>query len=416
MKLVFKFSIWYLVITLLALAIGGVIAYREIKEEVDFEQSLYLRGKMDAAVRRLSRGMHPDSLAKHNMEIRQLSYALPEMRTHITDTVVMHQFLQRLEQQIKVSKSYKINGKHYYIAAYDGMVESDDITDAVIKSIIGIFIVMLVVTGLLSFLMSKHLLRPFHGTLKAIRGFTLRQNEPLDLPPTRTSEFKKLNLFLENMTDKARKDYKSLKEFTENASHEMQTPLAVIRGKLELLMEADINDEQAKLIMSAHNAVEKLSKTGQSLILLAKLENREFEAPDTIDLSRLLKGSLLAFEELIEMKAITLRQEIEDDVKLSIHPVLADILLSNMMSNAIRHNYQEGSIAVKLTRHELLICNTGEPLKIPASEIFKRFKKNIQSADSVGLGLAIVKQICALNDIGIDYSFEQSEHRFRLQF
>ncbi|TCS87780.1 signal transduction histidine kinase [Anseongella ginsenosidimutans] len=416
MKLVFKFAIWYLVITLLALAIGGVISYREIKEEVDFEQSLYLKGKLDAAVRRLSRGMHPDSLARHNMEIQQLDFARPEMNFRVTDTVVMHKFLQRLEQQIKVSASYKVNGKHYYIAAYDGMVESDDITDAVIKSITGIFIVMLVVTGLLSYLISKHLLHPFHSTLRAIRAFTLRQKEPLQLAPTRTSEFKKLNLFLQHMTEKAQHDYSNLKEFTENASHEMQTPLAIIRGKLELLMESEINDSQAKLIMSAHNAVEKLSKMGQSLILLAKLENQEFETPGKIDFSRILSDNLLAFEELIEMKSITLKQDIAENVELSIHPVLADILLSNLMSNAIRHNYMEGRITVTLTKKELIVENTGDPLKVAPAEIFKRFKKSTQADDSVGLGLAIVKQICTQNNMLISYSYSGSEHQFRLQF
>src|SRR3546814_4332637 len=92
---------------------------------------------------------------------------------------------------------------------------------------------MLVITGLLSYLISKHLLQPFHKTLKSIRTFILRQKEPLKLAPTRTSEFRKLNLFLEHMPEKARQDYSSLKEFTENASHELQTPMSIIKGKLE---------------------------------------------------------------------------------------------------------------------------------------------------------------------------------------
>src|SRR3546814_9974937 len=149
---------------------------------------------MELAARRIGRGVHPDSLSRHNMEIRLLDPSKPLMKTHVTDTMVMYKFLQRLEQQIKVSASYKVDGKHYYIAAYDGMVESDDITDAVIKSITGIFILMLVITGLLSYLISKHLLQPFHKPLKSIRTFNLRQQEPLKLAPTRTSEFRKLNL------------------------------------------------------------------------------------------------------------------------------------------------------------------------------------------------------------------------------
>src|SRR3546814_13942001 len=115
MKLVFKFALWYLVSTLLALAIGGVISYREIKEEVDFEQSHYLKGKMELAARRIGRGVHPDSLSRHNMEIRLLDPSKPLMKTHMTDRLFMHKFMQRQEHQIKVSDTYTVDGQHNYI-------------------------------------------------------------------------------------------------------------------------------------------------------------------------------------------------------------------------------------------------------------------------------------------------------------
>src|SRR5690606_11281968 len=110
--------------------------------------------------------------------------------------------------------------------------------------------------------------------------FRLRQREPLQLLKTRTEEFNKLNTLFEGMTSKAQQDYQTLKEFTENASHELQTPLSIIRGKLELLMESGLNDQQARLIISSQNAVDKLSKMGQSLTLLTKLNNGEFESPE----------------------------------------------------------------------------------------------------------------------------------------
>src|SRR5690606_30787922 len=152
--------------------------------------------------------------------------------------------------------------------------------------------------------------------------------------------------FLQEMTTKAQEDYKSLKEFTENASHELQTPLAIIRGKLELLMDSNLANEQAALISSAHNAVEKLSKIGQSLTLLTKLDNQEFEIFTTIDFSQQLKESLFAFQELIEMKSLHLVTSIEDHVHIKIHPLLNNILLNNLLSNAIRHNHEFGLIRI----------------------------------------------------------------------
>src|SRR5690606_37827427 len=135
------------------------------------------------------------------------------------------------------------------------IVDTQDITDAVVKSISGIFLMMLVVTGLVGMLISKKILMPFNKTLKAMRSFRLRQREPLQLLKTRTEEFNKLNTLFEGMTSKAQQDYQTLKEFTENASHELQTPLSIIRGKLELLMESGLNDQQARLIISSQNAV-----------------------------------------------------------------------------------------------------------------------------------------------------------------
>jgi len=218
------------------------------------------------------------------------------------------------------------------------------------------------------------------------------------------------------MTNKALKDYQTLKEFTETASHEMQTPLAIIMGKLELLLESDIDDEQAKLIVSAHDAVEKLSKVGQSLTLITKLDNREFESHEIIDFSQILNDSLYAFQELIEMKSLKLEKDIADNVKVRIHPLLINILLNNLIGNAIRHNIKDGIIHVKLTPALLEISNSGDPLTFPSDKMFNRFIKNNQSNESVGLGLAIVKQICEQSNIDIRYDYEDKMHILRLNF
>src|SRR3546814_2523543 len=115
------------------------------------------------------------------------------------------------------------------------------------------------------------------------------------------------------------------------------------------------------------------------------------DLPVTINLSRLLADSLLAFEELTEMKSIILESDIQDNVNVALHPALADILINNLISNSIRHNYPQGHIRVTLTGNGLLVSNTGDELKVdPPEDIFKRFKKSDQSTDSIGLGLAIV--------------------------
>src|SRR5690606_1054149 len=164
------------------------------------------------------------------------------------------------------------------------------------------------------------------------------------------------------------------------------------------------------------NAVDKLSKMGQSLTLLTKLNNGEFESPEMVNFTDILKESLFAFEELIEMKSLKLEQDLEENVLVNIHPMLINILLNNLLSNAIRHNSKDGIVKVELDANKFVISNTGIPLNVPPHEMFHRFKKNDQSSDSVGLGLAIVKQICEQSNMKIRYDFKEGMHILQVSF
>jgi signal transduction histidine kinase len=217
------------------------------------------------------------------------------------------------------------------------------------------------------------------------------------------------------MTDQAIAEYASVKEFSENASHELQTPLAVVQSKLELLTETQINETQAALMADMQRAIEKLSRINRSLTLLTKLENHEF-VPSDIKFCKIVKDQLLQYEDRIALKQITTLQQLDKNVLTHMHPALADILVSNLLSNAIRHNIEGGAIVVTLTQQELCISNTGLPPELHTEELFQRFKKSNQSADSTGLGLAIVKQICRTCNFTARYDYDAGWHHLIISF
>lgn len=416
MKIITRLTLNYLAVTLAVLLVGGFIIYNNVQEEVDKEESLELKGWLDNTAHRIGKGTPLRKLNNDPVEVRAISADAPDIPFHIYDTLAMHRHLQRLERHLKAEASYRINGQHYVITAYDVVVEGDDIVDAITKSAVPIVALLLTLVTVSSVLISGRILRPFQKTLKAISTFNLRKQNGINLPDTTTHEFRQLNAFLADMTNKAREDYRSLKEFSENASHEMQTPLSIIRGKLELLAETEDKDEQARLITAAHDAVEKLSRTGQSLTLLTKLSNQEFEANETIDLSQTVDEAISIFEDLIDLKNIRLSTDITKDVKLKFNPVLADLLLTNLLSNAIRHNCENGAIEIRLTNPKLIIRNTGPSPGTPTEQLFQRFKKGNQSKDSVGLGLAIVKQICDITGARVQYVFDDPWHSLTVEF
>lgn len=414
MNLINRLTIWYLAITAIVLLAGSVIVFRSIQHENDEEEVRRLHGLIDDEFLILEGKLKRKNKAAE-VRIQEIEMKQAEQPFVVTDTMGWHSEFQGTERQLSARQSKKISGKHYLVTASAFAPEPEETLAGTIQSLIAIFVLLLLLVGITSVIMSKRILSPFYKSLHAIRAFNLKQRDNLLLPESNTNEFNLLNSFLMKMTSKALDDYRTLKEFSENASHELQTPLAVIRGKLELLLQSPISDEQAKLIMSANEAVDKLARTNQSLILLTKLDNQEYTA-QTIDFSDTTNRAIDLLKELAEMKSINITHAIDSQIMLSINPALADILLMNLLGNAIRHNVENGSIKIKLTSRQLTIENTGHPLQIPTDQLFVRFKKNAQSSDSAGLGLSIVKRICDLNGFTINYYCTRELHRLEVAF
>jgi signal transduction histidine kinase len=417
MKLTNKFTLWYLSITLIIILIGGIIAYHKVKNGIDQAEIARLRELNDKIAAQIKSGNFSEKETQGKpIEITTLSAALPVNPVVVSENRFFNTGLQHKECRLTVTSFYKINNTNYRISSYNYITKANEILTGLLDSFIWILLLLLLLVIISGRLISKYILAPFNHTLKIIQSFDLKQNEPILLPATRTKEFRALNCFLKKMTDKAIEDYLLLKEFTENASHELQTPLAIIAGKLELLMESDIQGNQAALIAEMYNEIEKMSRINSSLILLAKLENKEYTAKQTVDISKLCYDSLAVFTELIEMKSITIEPNILKNVYIELHPALAEILLRNLIKNAIRHNQPEGRILLTLSNSKLIIRNTGNPPLVPTEQLFQRFKKGNQCSNSIGIGLAIVKQICDLNQINISYTYADQWHQVEMDF
>ncbi|GAA0890748.1 HAMP domain-containing sensor histidine kinase [Fulvivirga kasyanovii] len=417
MKLIFKITLLYLLISLVVFLIGGIITHQIIMREVIYEEQRFLRERLDFAIRMIERRKLHKPFERDKIKIIPLGTRGEETEIAFSDTVVMHSTLQRMEPHNKLDVVKKVGQQYYKITLYDLIVEEDDIAEGVNEALVKVYLLLLVVVLILSWVASAFLLKPFNITLDHIKNFSLRKNNPIKYKKSNTKEFDKLNKFVEEMTEKIQTDYQSLKEFTENASHEMQTPLSIANGKLELLMESDnLTDEQVALIVSAQGSVQRLSRMGKALSLLTKIENKEFESTEEINLSELLLKLLFDFKELADLKSIKIESEIQEHVKVNMDSTLAAIMVTNLLQNAIRHNYEEGRIHVVLTHTRLSISNTGGALKSDPGSLFERFKKDNQSKESVGLGLSIVKKICEVSSFDISYQYQEPDHTIEVIF
>ncbi len=416
MKLINQFTTWYLGISVIVFLIGGILIFKKLESEIDFEQGKELERQLDRFASKLEEGKEPGEFHIDRLEIIELPSAAPLRPFTVGDTLAWHEPLEQIERQVKAGRSYLINGRHFYMSTYNIMIETNDITETVVQTMVAIFILLLVFITITSRMVSKKILHPFHQSLEQIRVFSFKKNKPLAFKPTKTEEFLKLNDFLHKMSLQLLDDFRIVKEFSENISHEVQTPVSVIRGKLELLMNSQINDNQARLIEAAYRSNERLTRIVGSLSLLAKLENQEFKSIQKIDFSITIKNILADYKELMEIKNISLESEIQSQVELSIDPNMAEMLLHNLLTNAIRHNQDPGTLFIQLHQKGLTMQNSGPVPKFEVKEYLERFKKGQPNSESIGLGLSIVQQICWIHGYVLDYRFDDSIHTLEIKF
>ncbi len=297
------------------------------------------------------------------------------------------------------------------------MFESEDLMDSVILSLALVLTVILIILFFLTRLLSQNMWKPFYRTLGAMKRFDVNEGKPVTLPIEPIREFNTLNEEVHKMTNGIRKHYTNLKEFTENASHEIQTPLAIIRSKLEMLIQSEnISGEDMKLIRDVYESADRMTQLNQSLLLLSKIENRQFAEKQSIDLIAIVEDKLQQLEEMISFSNISLVKHITTAPQIEMNWQLAEILVSNLINNAIRHNLSGGKLIIELTKDSLVVSNTGLPLTIPPEKLFERFQKADASASSAGLGLSIGRQICLAYNFRINYSYAEWLHTVSLSF
>jgi signal transduction histidine kinase len=296
-------------------------------------------------------------------------------------------------------------------------------TELLFRSVVNVMLVMLVVLILISliinYLVSRRLWLPFYSTVRRISRYDIKEKALIEFPETNVTEFRKLNEVLNTMSKKIRRDFYNLKEFTENASHEIQTPLAIVKSKIEILVQSDnLTPAQVDAIQNIDKAVTRLSKLNSGLILITKIENNQYGNLEDVSLTQLIERTIENFDEFIHHKNLTVSlQDIEHPV-LSMNPILAEILLNNLINNAIKYNTVNGYIQIDITSDRLSVSNSGDPLdeSIKPSDLFHRFKKNNKESDSLGLGLAIVKKICDFHRMRVSFASHNGHHTITLDF
>ncbi len=305
----------------------------------------------------------------------------------------------------------------FQIRVWRSTIEFSELFEGILAAIFLILILLFVSLFFINSWVNRVLWKPFYTANEFISNFNFTANKTFQPAKTSIAEFSVLNKSVNTLIEKIMTDYNIQKQFAENASHEMQTPLAVINSKIDLLIQSEnLTKKETELIVAIDDATAKLIRINKALLLLTKIENRQFGNAAVIHPDKIIDNVIEIYHDYIQSKNININKQLYANASLTMNPDLCFILISNLVQNAIRHNIQDGKIEITLTANQLTIANTGKPLNISASSIFNRFQKNESNAESIGLGLAIAKEIAVANDSSLDYSFQSDMHTFTLTF
>jgi len=418
MKLLTKISLNFLSISLFIFLIGIIVFYFVLRQQVDENINLELQKRKTSILTQMQ-SANDSSVISSGIDQKVIVTPLRNFDSpdvSYSDTIIFDTTLQRHVAYRQLQFVTEVNKQQFSVKIHKSLAETDNLIVRVLLLIT--FLVVALILGLL--ILNRHTSQKawqaFYSTIKKVKNYDLNSHEQFLLDESDIKEFNDLNTVLISMTDRIKDDYYNLKEYTENASHELQTPLAVITSKMELLLQSEnINEKELKTVADAYEACSKLSRLNSTLLLLSKIGNRQFPEVEEIDLKEITDTQLQDLEEVIKNKGITIHNQKNTQV-VKMNRYLAEILISNLIKNAIRHNTKGGSISFSFSEEKMVVANSGQKIEGDTNKLFNRFYRSSTSAKSVGLGLSIVQKICEVSGFNVSYLFDNNTHHFSIQF
>ncbi|SOD78448.1 sensor histidine kinase [Spirosoma fluviale] len=419
MKLLAKTNRIYLTFSLVIYLLTAIAFYQIIRLVIYDEVENRLRVErrdFEAYVRAHNAWSNIPYFVENKINVTPVRGEVPPISLEIfTDTLILNRYDDELIPFRQLTFYESIQGKIHRVEIRKSLIQTYRLIEVITVAMLLFLGLLLVGNFWFQGKLSGRLWLPFYDTLSRLKRFDLSSVTALTLDKPEITEFRELNDALQKMADKMQQDYRSLKEFTENASHEMQTPLALINATVEQLIQNEqLTETQTHWIERIYQASRRISRLNQGLLLLAKIENRQFSDSQPVDLSALLSEKLSDMDEVLSFKQLSVNVQRTEPFEVQLPVSLADSLVMNLVNNAIKHNHPHGRIDLVSTKDQLCLSNTGGPLTSSPERLFERFKKESAGTDSVGLGLSIIRQIGDSYGLSISYQETAGIHCFRI--
>ena len=422
MKLFYRVLIHLLAGIFVVLSAWAFVFYWGMIEEVNDEVDDSLEDYSELIIMRSLAGKDlpsNDNGSNNQYFLREVdaAYALSKESICYRDSMVYIDEKNESEPARILTTLFKDKDERFYeLSVYTPSIEKRDLKESIFYLLIGLFVILLVIILLINIWVFHRSMKPFYQLLEWLEHYRLgKNNEKLSIE-THTTEFRKLNEAVSRYVAHSEEVFEKQKQFIGNASHELQTPLAICQNRLEMLLEDEtLGEQQMSEIMKTYQTLEYLSKLNKSLLLLSKIDNHQFSEEKEVCLNEVLHRYMDDYQEVYAYRDITLTVEEEGELYWNMNETLAVVLITNLLKNAFVHNINKGSIRIVISSSGIRFGNTASGSALDASRVFDRFYQGSKKKEgSTGLGLAIVDAVCRHSSLKIRYRFEENMHWFEV--
>lgn len=421
MRLINYISLRLSLIAAVVLGFWSVFFYFAIIDEINDEVDDSLEDYAELVIRRALAGEPlPTASSGSNNQyyLREVSaeYAGSHQHVRYEDRTVYIREKREFEPARVITYIYTgDSGRFFEVEVSVPTIDKADLKEAIFYWLLFLYVAILLGFVVLNLVAVKRSMRPLAVLLKWVDDYRLgRENRRLD-NPTYVTEFRKLNEAVVRSMKRSEQQYEQQKMFIGNASHEMQTPLAVCQNRIEMLLDdGNLTEQQMGELVKTLGTLGQLSRLNKSLLLLCKIENGQFTDVEEVDMDTLAEQLMSDYGSVLKTRNIEVSVVREAHWHVRMNPMLASVLVGNLLKNAFVHNVDGGRVEVSINGHGMTVANTGSGGALDRTKIFTRFYHTRGMKSSTGIGLSLVSAVCGLYSFGIDYRYENGMHRFEV--
>ncbi len=419
MRLLTRSNLISTFVLLIALVVSGLYIYDQVCEEVrdEIDEELQNR-KLEILASLPTQGTPENSIVKADFRIEPISHSdYKKLKEHYEDIEVYELIEKEVEPHRQLITKFKHQGNYYRLQIETSLLDLEDMGEVITRSTAWVCLGLVLLAFLVNLLLQKRLWRSFYQTLEQLRNFRVDRQDPLVIPQSSIYEFQELAQTVSTLAEVNRKSYQQQKQFVENASHEIQTPLAIALNQTEqLIQNPDLKEEDALTIGLLTEQLERLSALNKALLLITKINNQQFGERESVEVNPMVIRLINECEFLAEDKQLDIQVKDEEAIIVQANEYLIEILVRNLIRNAYVHTPESGLIQVRMNSNQLEIRNTATTIEGKTEALFNRFTKQSTHRQSLGLGLSIVKSICDAYGYQPEIASANEEFMIRIQF